>query len=499
MVPLREHQQRDLQNIRGAFRRGVRKVMLEKPTGSGKTHVAAAMMAGTLENDRKVCFIADLKELVKQTSERLWELDIEHGVAQGENTYGRLLPGQVCSAQTLERREGIPDADLYIIDEAHSMRAKIVEFVKATESRVIGLSATPLTPGLGEVYEELINSDTTDYLVSEGWLVPLKVYIGTEIDMEGVPVTAGEWRTKQAAERTLAIVGDIVSEWVAHTMRIYGQPMKTLVYSASVDDGAELCRQFQAAGYRFEQISYRDKENERTYKIRGFREGWIIGLVSCEALSKGFDAPDAQILVDARCYRKSLMAQLQKLGRIMRPSPGKEFGLVLDHAGNYIRFASALEEFWASGVEAFTEKAQEKVKGKLEDRPDEERKCLSCGFVMSTGIMVCPSCGLARVARKPHVTQPKAGVMREYQRLSEEVGDIWPHVSRLALDIHPLSSERALKLAKAQYKGLTGGWPVYGRGLEPVDSVDPRVADAALRNFKRWIIAQKKGKEKEDG
>ena len=56
--------------------------------------------------------------------------------------------------------------------------------------------------------------------------------------------------------------------------------------------------------------------------------------MSCEALAKGFDVPDVLCLIGARPYRKSLAAHIQQIGRVMRPSPGKEFALVLDFAGN---------------------------------------------------------------------------------------------------------------------------------------------------------------------
>ena len=59
--------------------------------------------------------------------------------------------------------------------------------------------------------------------------------------------------------------------------------------------------------------------------------------------------PDALCLVDAR-PTNSVTAEIQKLGRVMRRSPGKKFALVHDHGFyNYARHQSAIESFFAEG------------------------------------------------------------------------------------------------------------------------------------------------------
>ena len=67
----------------------------------------------------KVVFVADRIALVDQTSKRLTTYGIDHGVAQAENTFGRNLPVQVCSAQTIEKRDYWTGLDLLVIDECH--------------------------------------------------------------------------------------------------------------------------------------------------------------------------------------------------------------------------------------------------------------------------------------------------------------------------------------------------------------------------------------------
>jgi DNA repair protein RadD len=93
----------------------------------------------------------------------------------------------------------------------------------------------------------------------------------------------------------MKIVGDVVGEWIDKTLKHYGGPVKTIVFSATVDHGEELCKQFNAAGFNFQQISYRDANEERRRElIAEFRkeDSEIDGLVSCEVFTKGFDVPD---------------------------------------------------------------------------------------------------------------------------------------------------------------------------------------------------------------
>ena len=158
---------------------------------------------------------------------------------------------------------------------------------------LIGLSATPVTKGLGSVYNTVVNSETTIRLTDKGYLAPLRVYYAKSdkgmIDMTGAPTPAGEYQAKDIAERSTPIVGSVVTSWINRCNIELGGPAKTLMFTATVGDGERYCREFQAAGFRFEQISYKDRdEKDRKRKVQMFRDGEIIGLISCEALAQGF-------------------------------------------------------------------------------------------------------------------------------------------------------------------------------------------------------------------
>ena len=125
-LELRPYQEAPIEGLRQSFRRGNKRVILCAPTGAGKTEMAISLIQEAQKKGSKVVFVADRVPLVDQTSKRLTEYGIEHGVAQAENTFGRMLPIQVCSAQTIEKRDYMSKADLAIIDECHGKREKIL-------------------------------------------------------------------------------------------------------------------------------------------------------------------------------------------------------------------------------------------------------------------------------------------------------------------------------------------------------------------------------------
>ena len=200
--------------------------------------------------------VLDRIVLVDQTSNRLTKYGINHGVFQADHwKFDRTNRLQVCSAQTLERRQDFPEIDLLIVDECHIARVQTSEFIKNNPKvKVIGLTATPFTKGLGDLYSNVVCGATTEDLVNSKWLAPLKVYIAKEIDMTGVKKVAGEWSADQTTERGMRITGDIVDEWIKKTHEVFGKPVKTIVFCSGVAHGSHLVDKFAQKGYNFVSI-----------------------------------------------------------------------------------------------------------------------------------------------------------------------------------------------------------------------------------------------------
>lgn len=476
---------------------GDRLFLLGDFTVTHNTVTSAHLMNEARNKGSRVAFVVDRVALLDQTSAVLDSYGIDHGCQQsGHWRFRPYEPIQVCSAQTIERRGFFPDMKLLIVDEAHCIRRQTIEMIHSRKDlRVVGLSATPFSKGLGSTYTNVVNVTTTNKLIEEGWLVPLTMYAATTIDMTGAKVVAGEWTEKEIEERGLKIVGDIVAEWVDKTNRHFGGPVKTIVFSATVDHGEELCRQFNAAGFNFQQISYRDANEERRRElIAEFRkpDSAIDGLVSCEIFVKGFDCPDVLCGVSARPYRKSLSSHIQSMGRVMRPSPGKKYGLWLDHSGNVFRFAADTEEFFAAGVTTLN---NNDLDGKARKEPTEQEKeaikCAKCAFILPPSARVCPACGHERVRRS--LVESVAGTMFEVghngKALPSFLQDrdaVWRQLSGYALERKGGDEDAARRFAQAQYKNLYGAFAHKRFDPSEIETPSADLVKRVRSNLIRW-------------
>lgn len=393
---LRSYQEQTLAALREGFAKGKKAQILYAPTGAGKTEMAIALMAATKTKGNKAAMLLDRVVLCDQTSKRLEKYDIAHGVLQaGHWRYRPYENIQVCSAQTLERRGSFPGLNLLIVDEAHATREQTVEFIKANpDVRVIGLTATPFTKGLGKIYDNVVSTVTTKQLVDDKVLVPLRVFIAKEINMEGAKKVAGEWSQAETSTRGMVITGDVVAEWIKKTHEIFGEPRKTIVFASGVEHGVHLARKFQEQGHNFICISYKDDDEWKKQVIEDFGkpDTNITGLIATDILTKGFDVSDVMIGVSARPFSKSLSSHIQQMGRVMRGHEGKEFAVWLDHSGNYLRFREDWDQVFEEGVEVLDD-GKEKAKKEPSEKLKQESKCPQCSALWPAGSDTCYNCG----------------------------------------------------------------------------------------------------------
>ncbi|MCZ0938554.1 MAG: DEAD/DEAH box helicase family protein [Caldilineaceae bacterium] len=489
--------------LRRNIKKGVRRQILCSPTGSGKTVCAMEIVRSAQMKGKRSIFVCDRQTLVNQTSQRFDQFGILHGVTMGDYTRGRSNNTQVASAQTLEKRKfwytGDRKPDLVVIDECHEIRKGIVEYVKEHNLVTIGMSATPLTPGLADIYEDVVNVTSTVQLIKEEYLAPLHVVAAqAEVDVDGVKVTStGEWDREQLSDRVRFIVGDVVAEWEHHTTEQFGGPEKTIVFGASVADCEDLARQFQEAGYDFRVLHYRQSVEEKQEIISNFERGLHLGLISCVILTKGFDVPSVRCMVDAYPLRKSLAMHIQKLGRVMRTATGKSHGLLIDHAGNYYGFMDQANRFFQEGVSVLPTTKPKARKSK--PRFQSDSKCKSCGYVYQVldpreaRPTHCPACGAPRQSfGRPKMTV-MPGKLEEIAKVDGDLADgifdgsvdLWTEISCNAMLVAGGEYDKARRIAYAQFKGVTGAWP-RGEFMPPDRAPITAVRDLCLREYRRW-------------
>ena len=497
------HQEEAVNAIVKLMQKGVKAQILSLPTGAGKTETAAKIIQRCVDKGNKVAFICDRNVLIEQTSQRLNKYGIQHGILHADKSKNTEEQVVVCSAQTIERRcTDLNNFNLLIIDECHTQRKFINSYIKVAKPFVIGMTATPFTKGLGNTYQHVVCTRSTGELVDQGLLAPMRVMACTEINMDGVSLNSrGEWKDSETSQRIIEARGDIVSEWVKNTYAVFGKPVKTLVYAATVDDGESLERSFKSLGYKFRQVSYKSSNEHNSKMIEEFKkpDSKIVGLINCEMLVKGSDVPDVKILISARPYRKSLTSVLQMLGRGLRAHKDKEFCLLLDHSGNFLGFYDRIMDFWRNGPPSELNKERKEFK-RNDSRSVKKETACKCGYIFAPTETQCPLCGTPRPKRQVQSVIYGEGEMREIDanmkkkavpRGFENKKYAWEQISAIAMKrkeawLFPSMKDQARRFALAQYKSIYNEWPKGAFSPKREVLIDPRVDSYVRSRVIRW-------------
>lgn len=115
---LYDYQEALVEQLRQAIRSRLFPVLLYAPCGAGKGTLAAFMIGRAVAQGYRVLFLVNRRGLVHDLSRRLDRMGVPHGIIMANS--GRSQPWQgvqVCSIDTLYRRDTVPKADLVFIDE----------------------------------------------------------------------------------------------------------------------------------------------------------------------------------------------------------------------------------------------------------------------------------------------------------------------------------------------------------------------------------------------
>jgi DNA repair protein RadD len=401
---LRPYQTEVIDRFNSEVAAGNRRVLLVAPTGSGKTVIAAAMIAAVAEQGSHVVVISHRREIVAQTVTKLYVAGIDAGIIQAGFPPRPGQAVQVASIQTLHARAirssamEMPPADILVIDEAHHARAATYGDVIAAypDAVIIGLTATPCRAdrrGLGNIFNSLVECPQVAALVEQQYLVKSQVYAPSTPDLTGVATSRGDYVEAQLSARvnTAQLVGDIVTHW--HKL---AECRPTVCFATGVEHSVHIRNEFRQSGILAEHIDGQTPAEERDAILRGLAEGRVELVTNCAVLTEGFDCPDIGALILAR-PTKSLGLFRQMIGRALRTAPGKTDAIILDHSGGVFVHGLPEDEIaWAleSDRRAFNRtQARRAAQGggfALVDCPEchavrlQGQQCVVCGWAPRT-------------------------------------------------------------------------------------------------------------------
>ncbi|MGN0282700.1 MAG: DEAD/DEAH box helicase [Prevotella sp.] len=369
MTMLRDYQEDICTRVSEAFKKH-RSVMMQMPTGTGKTVVLADLVqqflnldaAATPNEDCRILIVAHRIELIEQMGEHLERYGIDYGVIAGGKKAKEIKPVMVASIQTLNSNLSILSSNIspsfIIIDEAHHAVAKTYRLLWDTwpEARFLGLTATPYRlsgEGFTDLFDVLVDSWTMKRFISEGWLSAFDYYsIRPDSDEQKLIDTLkkrgadGDFQMKELHD-TLDVAPCI--ERLFESFERFAFDKKGIVYAIDIAHAEHIAEYYREQGVNAIALSSKTPMTERKEAVEAFRTSGVIihplllkdkpiqVLVSVDLFSEGFDCPDVEFIQMAR-PTLSLAKYLQMVGRGLRPSKGKKCCTIIDNVGLYRTF-----------------------------------------------------------------------------------------------------------------------------------------------------------------
>ena len=352
-------------------------VMLQMPTGTGKTRLFVSLLrdihcyAAKIRTQIRVLILVHRIELIDQIS---YELGVRYGLAHGiihsQDRERPMFPFQIASVQTLNRRLdrwSERTFDFIIVDEAHHVLAESYKKIINTypNAKVLGVTATPYRlsgAGFRPEFDVLIESESIREFIKKGYLSDYEYYsiapfsqMQHQIDDITKVDSSGDYANSELME--ICDKNKIRAQVVEAYLK-YAKGKKGIVYTINKLHNKHLCESFCESGVSAVAIDSDTSTEERERLIQQFKRGEIDVLCNVDIFSEGFDCPDIEFVQLAR-PTKSLSLYLQQVGRGLRVCEGKEKTIFLDNVGLYNSFGFPAEkrpwQGYFDGVEGVVE------------------------------------------------------------------------------------------------------------------------------------------------
>jgi len=444
--------QSDLLNNASQAMTTCKSLLLVAPTGSGKTRIGSFICQRAHARKRRVLFTVHRDFLLPQTADAMRDVGVPFGFEAPGYTPDRKQPIQIASIDALRRRlDHIETPDLVIVDESHHSAAKTwtatIQHFMDRGAKVLGLTATPIRldgQGLGKLYEQMVVGPSVRWLIDNGYLCDYKAFAPTTPDMSGVHTKMGDFvrsETEAVVDKP-TITGDAIREYKKHAAG-----KRAVVFCVSVEHAKHVCSQFAENGIPSAHLDGKTSKSDRSEMLAKFRHGEILILTSVEVVSEGFDLPSVECAILLR-PTQSLSLFLQQIGRALRTFDGKDRAIILDHAGNLMRFGLPDQD-----REWSLEGAERRGKKKPSATSVPIRQCPKC-FAVFPPAPVCPECG--------HVLPVQA---RQVEQVDGDLTELTPEMMAIIKDVKRKEIQRARTMedleAIAKKNGYSHGWAYH--------------------------------------
>ena len=359
-IHLYDYQEEMLSRVETEFQQH-RSLMVQMPTGTGKTYLLVAVVSDFIRNiGGHVWIVTHRRELVQQV-----KATIRKFKALVDDATDIEKHATVYSIQWLTRHYGEVEEKpgMIIIDEAHHAVAKTYSSVinAFPQSKILGLTATPCrlnAQPFTDLFEELLQSWTIGEFIAKKYL-SLYDYMSVRPSSADVKIinglngrgADGDFSVREMAEK-LDIRPSL--QRLCDTVLRYAKNKKGIVYAINIQHAEHIAEFYCENGIKAEAVSNKTPARKRNDILKRFKETPTDGarplrdddiqvIVNVELFDEGWDVPDAEFIQLAR-PTLSLSKYLQMVGRGLRVYGGKKFCIILDNVGSYRLFGLPSDE-----------------------------------------------------------------------------------------------------------------------------------------------------------
>lgn len=343
-IVLRDYQEKARAAVLGAKDRGLSRVMIVQPTGTGKTTVFASLVdAFERSYAAPALVLAHRQELLVQAADRIASMvpRLEVGIEGGDQSAGFEARAIVAGVQSIGR-PGSKRLDWYspgllVIDEGHHAPADSYQNVMrrfgAYDGRIFTVAVTatdhrmdnrPLHGQGGAIFEDVVFRYSLRQAVADGWLVDLRGYrVATGVDISGVKTQLGDYNLSQLAKAVNTEERNLVA--YQHWREVAGD-RRTIVFCVDVQHAKDVAQLFRDWDVNAEHVDGTMPSHQRDGILRRWRLGKSQVLVNVDICTEGFDAPECDCVVMLR-PTQSWALYTQMAGRGVRTLPRTVDGL----------------------------------------------------------------------------------------------------------------------------------------------------------------------------
>ena len=328
-------------------------VMVQMPTGTGKTYVMAAVVKWFLDNHDtgEVWIVAHRRELVEQMQQTLDRFCLDYG--EKEMELKAKVRIRVLSIQWLNRHiDELEGAEctpgLIVVDEAHHAIATSYQdlFERNRKALKLGMTATPCRmnkKSFSKLFEILLKSPCTNDFILRGYLAPYDYVVIGKYSNDQLTVNQlksrgsdGDYAIKEMDEK-LNIPQTI--QRLYDSVKKYADGKKGIVYAIDIVHAQAIAACYNALGLKSVALDSKTPAKKRKEMVEAFRRCEIDCLVNVNLFDEGFDCPDVEFIQMAR-PTLSLAKYLQMVGRGLRINHENKdkVCMIIDNVGNYRKF-----------------------------------------------------------------------------------------------------------------------------------------------------------------